>query len=659
VLFKRFADIDSIDIEVDTEDCDEFINAVKYLGPTFGGINLEDIKAPECFIIEEKLKSLLNIPVFHDDQHGTAIITLAGLINACKITKRNFEDLKIVVNGAGAAAIACIELIKSMGAKSQNIILCDTRGIIYEGRKEGMNPWKAKHAVKTDKRSLAEAIEGADVFLGLSVKGAVSKEMIRSMANKPIIFAMANPDPEILPEHIKEVRSDAIIATGRSDYPNQVNNVMGFPYIFRGALDVRATEINEEMKIAAALALAELANEPVPEEVSRAYSGKKMQFGPDYIIPVPFDPRLISTVPVAVANAAIESGVAKFKLKDIENYRQQLLERLDPAASNMNLIFNQVSKHQKTIIFAEGEEPEIIIAAMEWINQGYGKAILIGRERRIKERAAELNLCLNDKIVISNARIDDDKLDDYIDFMYDKLQRKGFLHRDCARMVKNDRNIFAACMLAKGHGDAIISGFTRGYTHTLDAITKLIDNKPNQIIAGVSIVINNGKALFISDTAVNELPSANELADITEQTAEFAKLFGQTPRVALLSFSNFGSPHNFAKAERIRETVSILEHRKPSFEFDGEMAANVALNAELMKLYPFCKLTAPANVLIMPALHSANISAGILQELGNSTVIGPILLGLSKPVQLVNNGDSTTEIINRCAFAALQSISND
>jgi malate dehydrogenase (oxaloacetate-decarboxylating)(NADP+) len=655
VLFKRFADIDSIDLEVDTKDPDEFINSVRYLGPSWGGINLEDIKAPDCFIIEQKLREVMDIPVFHDDQHGTAIITLAALINAAHLTNRKFEDLKIVVNGAGAAGIACIELIKVMGGKAENIILCDTKGVIYKGRTDGMNQWKSAHANDTAKRTLEEAMVGADVFLGLSVKGAVTQEMVKSMADKPIIFALANPDPEILPEEVKQVRSDAIVATGRSDYNNQVNNVMGFPYIFRGALDVRASTINDEMKIAAAQSLAGLAREPVPDEVSAAYSGRKMQFGPEYIIPVPFDFRLITTVPTAVAQAAMTSGVARKPIIDMAAYKRCLSARLNPAANNMNLLFEKVSTHPKRVIFSEGEEEQIIRAAILWRNSGYGTPILVGRERRIREA---LNNFAPDTdlsgIIIQNAAVCEN-VDKYIDFLYNKLQRKGFLYRDCTRLVKNDRNIFAACMLACGDGDAVIAGLTRGYNQTLEDFLRVIDTKPGLNVFGYSLMIADGKTIFISDTAVNELPSAENLADITEQTARIAKHMGYDPRVALLSFSNFGNPMR-EKAERIREAINILDKRNVNFEYDGEMSADVALNAELLKLYPFCRLKKPANVLIMPALHSASISSKLLQALGGGTVIGPVLTGLEKSVQIVQMGSTVSEILNMAAFAAVDAI---
>lgn len=657
VLFKRFADIDAIDLELDTEDPEEFINAVKYFGPSWGGINLEDIKAPECFIIEDKLREIMDIPVFHDDQHGTAIITLAGLINAAHLTGKKFEDIRVVVNGAGAAGIACIELIKAMGAKHDNVILCDTKGVIYNGRVEGMNQWKSAHAANTHFRTLAEALNGADVFLGLSAKGAVTKEMVRSMADNPIIFAMANPDPEITPEEIKEVRSDAIIATGRSDYNNQINNVMGFPYIFRGALDVRASTINDEMKIAAANSLAELARFPVPDEVSSAYSGRKMQYGPEYIIPVPFDPRLITAVSPAVAKAAMDTGVAQKPIDDMNAYKKELTARLNPTANSMNLIFERVSANKKVVIFAEGEEEEIIRTAILWRNNNYGTPILVGRERKIIEALKHVSRTETlDGIRIENSAVCKN-LDKYINFLYNKLNRKGFLYRDCVRLVKNDRNIFTACMLACGDGDAVISGLTRGYSQTLEDFTKVIDNKPGSVLFGLSLMIANGRTIFIADTSVHELPSAEMLADIAVQAAEKAKDMGHEPVVALVSFSNFGNPMR-EKADRIREAVKILDSRDIDFEYDGEMSADVALNPDLMKLYPFCKLTKPANILIMPALHSANISSKLLQTLGGGSLIGPILTGLEKSVQVLPMGVSVSEILNMTAFAAIDAIEN-
>lgn len=655
VLFKRFADIDAIDLEVDTLDPEEFINSIKLLSPSFGGVNLEDIKAPDCFIIEEKLKELMDIPVFHDDQHGTAIIALAGLINAAHITGRKFEEMKIVVNGAGAAGIACTELVKTMGIPHNNVILCDTIGVIFKGRAVGMNQWKSAHAVETDARTLTEALKDADVFLGLSAKGAVTKEMVLNMASKPIIFAMANPDPEITPEEVLSVRKDAIVATGRSDYPNQVNNVMGFPYIFRGALDVQAKTINDEMKIAAAQALAKLAREPIPDEVSAAYGGKKMKFGPEYIIPVPFDPRLITTIPVAVASAAMETGVATIPLKSISEYKKQLRARLDPHANSMNIIFETVSSHPQDIIFAEGEEEQIIRAALLWRDSGYGKPILVGREEQILETLHHISPDISLKgIEIRNAT-NSPHLDKYIDYMHNKLQRKGYLYRDCARAVKNDRNIFAACMLACGDGNALISGLTRGYNKTLDDISKIVGRKENSILFGLSMLRVNGRTLFLSDTTVNELPTPEQLADIAIQTAHKVRKMGDTPHVALISFSNFGNPMR-EKANRIRDAIVLLNQQKVDFEYDGEMSVDVALNPALMKLYPFCRLTKSANVLIMPALHTADACAKLLRALSNSSNIGPILCGMEKPVQIVQMGYSVTDILNLAALAALEAI---
>lgn len=649
VLFKRFADIDSVDIEVDTEDTEEFINAVKYLGPTWGGINLEDIKAPDCFIIEDKLKEIMDIPVFHDDQHGTAIITAAGLINAVDLRGRKLEDLVVVSNGAGAASIACIELMKKMGVKDENVILCDRQGVIYEGRQEGMNQWKSKHAIKTDKRTLEDALDGADVFLGLSVKDAVSKEMVAKMAPNPIIFAMANPDPEIRPETVREVRDDAIIATGRSDYPNQVNNVMGFPYIFRGALDVHATEINDEMKIACANALAELAREPVPDEVSAAYAGRKMQYGPEYIIPAPFDPRLIYTIPPAVAQAAMDSGVAKKPIEDMDAYKLDLKARLDPTANNMNFTFDRLRETPRSVVFAEGEEEKVIRAAAQWRDQGYGVPKLVGKEKHVLAKMAEIGVS-SEGIEIHNAAITD-RNDVYIDFLYKRLQREGYLYRDCVRLVKNDRNIFAACMVQCGDGDVLITGLTRGYYDSLEDILKVIDNKPDHMVFGMSIMIAKGKTVFISDTTVNERPDTEELASLAIQTAAEARKMGHKPRVALVSFSTFGSV-DLSRSAESREVIEILDSVDTDFEYDGEMAADVALNPELLKLYPFCRLTGPANVLVMPGLNSANISASLLQELGGGTLIGPILIGLEKPAQILNMGASVSQILNTAAIAA-------
>lgn len=656
VLFKRFANIDGIDLEIDTKNPEEFINAVKYLGPSFGGINLEDIKAPECFIIESKLKELMDIPVFHDDQHGTAIITLAGLINAAHLTKREFKDIKVVVNGAGAASIACVELIEAMGIQKKNVIMCDTKGTIFKGRAEGMNQWKEAHANDTSARTLEEAMKGADMFLGLSVKGAVTAQMVNAMAANPIIFAMANPDPEITPEEVLKVRQDAIVATGRSDYNNQVNNVMGFPYIFRGALDVRSSTINDEMKIAAANALAMLAREPVPTEVSEAYAGKKMSFGPEYIIPVPFDSRLITTVPVAVAKAAMETGVAKKPIKDFAKYAQELKSLLSPTANTLNLIFQEAKAKNKRIILADGEEPEVIKAAIAIRDSELGQPILVGRESKImstiKEFSSDVNL---DKITIANAA-NSDKLEQYIDLLYKKNARKGLLHRDCVRLVKNDRNVFSACMLEAGDGDALIAGHSRNYMSTLNDIQKVIDQQPGNEVFGLSILIAQGRTIFIADSTVHIAPSDEQLANIAIQSAKAARGLGHAPRVAFLSFSSFGSPaSDYERSVNIRKAVEILDKRTDiDFEYDGEMGADVALNPQMLSLYPFCRLSKTANILVMPSLHTANVSSKLLQELGGGSFIGPILVGLAKPVQITHMEATVSELINMAAIAAAQ-----
>lgn len=649
VLFKRFADIDSVDIEVATEDADEFINAVKYLGPTWGGINLEDIKAPECFIIESKLREIMDIPVFHDDQHGTAIVSAAGIINALHISGKKFKDLKVVVNGAGAAGIACLELLKAMGLPHENAILCDTKGTIYKGRTEGMNQWKSAHAVNTKARTLAEAMKGADVFLGLSVKGAVTKEMVKSMAKNPVIFAMANPDPEITPEEVHATRSDAIVATGRSDYENQVNNVMGFPYIFRGALDVRASTINEEMKIAAANAIAALAREHVPDEVIKAYGGRELKFGPRYIIPTPFDSRLIAVVPLAVAKAAVESGVARKPIKDWDAYKKQLQARRDPSVNSLSMIFEKLQRSPKKVIFAEGEQLEVIRAAALWRDNGYGKAILVGKEQNILANMAEAKVS-PEGIEIYNASISEEN-SKFTDYLYKKLQREGVLRSDCARMVKNDRNIFAASMLACGHGDAMVTGLTRGYRQSLTDVWKVVKNKKDKIVLGFSMVISKGKTIFISDTACSELSSSEHLVKIAVQTAKKVREMGYEPRVAFLSFSNFGSALK-QESSRIKYAVELLDEMKVDFEYDGEMTADVALNMDKMSRYPFCRLTQPANILICPGLHSASIATKLLEEIGNCTVIGPILDGFEKPVQIVTMNSSINEILNMAAIAA-------
>jgi malate dehydrogenase (oxaloacetate-decarboxylating)(NADP+) len=649
VLFKRFADVDAIDLEVSTEDPDAFVNCVRYLGPTFGGINLEDIKAPECFIIEQRLRELLDIPVFHDDQHGTAIIAAAGLINALDLTGRDIASTRLVCNGAGSAGIACLELLKAIGFTPQNVILCDTKGVIYEGRTQGMNQWKSAHAVPTKARTLAEALVGADVLFGLSAKGAVTSDMVKSMAAKPLIFAMANPDPEITPEEVAAIRTDAIMATGRSDYPNQINNVLGFPYIFRGALDVRATTINMEMKIAAARALAELAREDVPDEVAAAY-GARPKYGPDYIIPVPFDPRLISTIPPAVAKAAMDTGVARKPIVDMAGYRQQLRTRLDPVAGVLGRVFERLRRQPKRVVFAEGEEEQVIRAAASFVHQGLGTAQLVGREERVRETAKNTGIELGDGIEIVNARLSRRNAD-YAAYLYERMQRKGFLIRDCQRLINQDRNHFAASMVALGDADAMVTGVTRNFSVALEDVCRCIDPKPGHRVMGVSLVLTRGRTVLVADTAVTEMPNAEELADIATEAAGVARKMGYEPRLALLAFSTFGNPPGERSAQ-VQEAVRILDRRRVDFEYDGEMAADVALNTDLATPYPFCRLSAPANVLIMPAFHSASISTKMLQELGGATVIGPLLVGLDKSVQIVRLTATDSDLVNMAALAA-------
>lgn len=651
VLFKRFADVDSIDLEVDTENVDEFVNCVRFLGPSFGGINLEDIKAPECFIIESRLREMMDIPVFHDDQHGTAIIAAAGLVNALELTGRDLKNTRLVCNGAGAAAIACVELIKAMGFNADNIILCDTKGVIYQGRSEGMNQWKSAHAAKTDKRTLAEAMDGADVVFGLSQKGAFSEEMIRSMADRPIIFAMANPDPEITPEEVARIRDDAIMATGRSDYPNQVNNVLGFPYIFRGALDVRATQINDAMKIAAVRALASLAREDVPDDVAAAYQGNRPIFGSQYIIPVPFDPRLISAIPVAVAEAAMESGVAQKNIPDLAAYARELSARRDPIAATTQGIYERVRRFPKRVVFAEAEEEQVMRAAVSFAHHQLGTAILLGRDDVIRTTAEKAGIDLErPNIEIVNARIST-RVDAYIDHLYERLQRKGFLLRDVQRLIHNDRNHFAATMVAVGDADAMVTGTTRNYATALQDIRRCINTKPGHRVIGVSLALSRGRTVFVADTAVHDMPTAEELADIAVEAARVARRMGYEPRVALLAYSTFGQPTG-ERSERVREAVKILDRRRVDFEYDGEMAADIALNPQRMEQYPFCRLSGTANVLVMPAIHSASISTRMLAELGAATVIGPLLVGLDKSVQITSMGAKDSDIVNMAAIAA-------
>ncbi len=650
VLFKRFADVNSIDIELDTEDPDEFCNAVRLMGPTFGGINLEDIKAPECFIIEQRLKEEMDIPVFHDDQHGTAVICAAGLINALHLSGKKIEDCKIVLNGAGAAGIACLELIKSMGARHDNCIMCDTKGVIYQGRTEGMNQWKSAHAVVTEARSLEEAMVGADVFLGVSAKGAVTQDMVQSMADNPVIFAMANPDPEITPEEAHDVRPDAIVATGRSDYPNQVNNVLGFPYLFRGALDVHARAINDEMKIACAQALAELAREDVPDEVALAY-GKSLSFGRDYIIPTPFDPRLIHRIPPAVARAAMATGAARRPIVDMEAYETGLRSRMDPTASILRSINTRARSAQARMIFAEGDDPRVLRAAVMYQRNGLGKALVVGREDDVKAKLEEAGL--GDavrELEVVNAR-NSRHLQTYKDFLYSRLQRKGMDRQDIHRLAARDRHVFGALMLAHGHGDGLITGATRKSAHVLELVNHVFDADARAGAAGVTALLHKGRIVLISDTLVHEWPNEEDLANIAERGADVARHLGLEPRVAFVSFSTFGYPVS-ERAEKMHLAPRVLDRRGVSFEYEGEMTVDVALNTKAQEAYPFQRLTGPANILVVPARHSASISVKLMQEMAGATVIGPILAGVDKSIQICSTNATANDILNMAVLAA-------
>ena len=650
VLFKRFADVNSVDIELDTEDPTEFINAVKLMGPTFGGINLEDIKAPECFIIEQALKEVMDIPVFHDDQHGTAVICAAGLINALHLSGKLIQDVKIVLNGAGAAGIACIELLKSMGAKHNNCVVCDTKGVIYQGRTEGMNQWKSAHAIATHLRTLDDAMVGADVFLGVSVRGAVTSKMVASMAQNPVIFAMANPDPEITPEEAHEVRPDAIVATGRSDYPNQVNNVLGFPYLFRGALDIHARAINDEMKIPCARALAELAREEVPDEVALAY-GTKLSFGRDYIIPTPFDPRLIYRIPPAVARSGMDTGVARRPIVDMDGYELSLKTRMDPTASILRGINARARSAQARMIFSEGHEERVLRAAVMYQRQGFGQSIVVGRESEVRKQldVAGLGDAADELKIVNAAKTE--HLDTYKDYLYERLNRKGFDETDVHRLAARDRHVFGSLMLAHGHGDGLVTGVTRKSAHVLDLINHVYDVGPHDGAVGVTAVLSKGKIVLIADTLVHEWPDENDLADIAERGASVARALGLEPRVAFVSFSTFGYPIS-ERAEKMRAAPEVLQKRGVDFEFEGEMAVDVALNINEMKKYPFSRLTGPANVLVVPARHSASISVKLMQEMGGATVIGPILTGIDKPIQICSTVSSVNDILNMAVIAA-------
>jgi malate dehydrogenase (oxaloacetate-decarboxylating)(NADP+) len=650
VLFKRFADVNSIDVELDTEDPEAFINAVKLMGPTFGGINLEDIKAPECFIIEQRLKEEMDIPVFHDDQHGTAVICAAGLLNALRISGKKIEDVQIVLNGAGAAGIACLELLKAMGAKHNNCIMCDTKGVIYQGRTEGMNQWKSAHAAQTELRTLEEAMKNADVFLGVSVKGAVTPAMVASMADNPVIFAMANPDPEITPEEAHEVRPDAIVATGRSDYPNQVNNVLGFPYLFRGALDIHARAINDEMKIACAHALADLAREDVPDEVALAY-GKNLSFGRDYIIPTPFDPRLIHRIPPAVARAGMDTGAARRPIIDMDAYELSLKSRMDPTANILRGINARARANQARMIFAEGDDPKVLRAAVMYQRSGLGKALVVGRADDVKAKltAAGMEDAYRELEVVNAANTQ--HLETYKSFLYNRLQRKGSDSKDIHRLAARDRHVFAALMLAHGHGDGLVTGATRKSAHVLERLNHVFDANAKHGAVGITALLHKGRIVFIGDTLVHEWPNEEDLANIAEKGAKVARHMGLEPRVAFVSFSTFGYPVS-ERAEKMQRAPDVLDARGVDFEYEGEMTVDVALNAESQKNYPFSRLTGPANILVVPARHSASISVKLMQEMAGATVIGPILTGLDKSIQICSTTSTANDILNMAILAA-------
>ncbi len=650
VLFKRFADIDSIDLEIDSNDPNEIINSIKNFSKSFGGINLEDIAAPDCFVIEDKLKEILDIPVFHDDQHGTAIITTAALINAVDIAKKDLKKIKVVVNGAGASAMACTNLFKSTGVPQENITMIDRKGVIHRGR-DDLNQWKSAHAIETNNRTLDDAIKDADVFLGLSAAGALKKEMVKKMAKNPIIFACANPDPEITPEEIEEVRDDAIVATGRSDYPNQVNNLIGFPYIFRGALDVRAKTINEEMKTAAAKAIAELAREIVPEEVAAAMGGETPSYGKEYIIPSTFDPRLISVIPVAVARAAMKSGVARKNIENFEIYSELLKQRLDPSVTIMQGINSQIKKTKKRVVFADGEDENTLKAAIAFKNSNLGIPIIVAKEKVVKERLKEIGYGDDFDIEIINST-NKEKREKYVNFLFKKLQREeGLLERDCDRLIRNDRVIWGSCMVSCGDADAMVTGNTRRYAQSLQKIKKVVDPRPGEIMFGLNMVVNKGKTVFIGDTSVHEYPTSEQLAEIAISSARVVRLFGFDPKVAFLSHSTFGQPLT-SRTKHIRDAVEILKNKNVDFKFDGDMQPDVALNQEYSDLYPFSDIVGKANILIMPGQHSAAISYKIMKALGGAKVIGPLLIGLGQPIEIAPLRSSTSDILNLASVAA-------
>lgn len=651
ILFKRFADIDVFDIELDTENPDEIIKACQLLEPTFGGINLEDIKAPECFYIEETLKKTMNIPVFHDDQHGTAIISSAALLNALYLVGKKIEDIRIVVNGAGAAANSCAKLAIALGVKPNNMIMCDTKGVIYKGRVEGMNPYKELFAAETHFRTLEEAAAGADVLFGLSVKGAFTKEMVASMAPNPVIFAMANPDPEITPEDARAVRNDVMIATGRSDYPNQVNNVLGFPFIFRGALDCRATCINEEMKLAAVKALAQLAREECPDSVCKAYGNQKFVFGPNYIIPKPFDPRVLLHVAPAIAKAAMESGVARQPIEDMAKYVEHLEFSQGKSKEIMRMVINKAKSDPKTIVFPEGDNEKIIRAAKELVEEGIAKPILVGDKKKIEQKMADLHIELDVPVIDPS---ESELTDNYATELYDLRQRKGLTLSESQRLLRRkSRTHFGSMMVRMGDADALLGGIDTHYPETIRPALEVVGKQKGlSSVHGLYMMVFKKGVYFLADTTVTIDPTAEELAETAILAAEKVRMLDIEPRVAMLSFSNFGSV-NHPQAKKVRQAVEIVKERAPDLVIDGEMQADTAVVPELLEGFTFSKLKTNANILIFPDLNSGNICYKLLHHLGGAEAIGPILMGMSKPVHVLQRGDSVDDIVNMAAIAVV------
>ena len=650
VLFKRFADIDVFDIEIDSEDPEDIIRTVKLLEPTFGGINLEDIKAPECFLIEDRLKAELNIPVFHDDQHGTAIISGAALLNALEVCEKEIDQVRIVVNGSGASGIACARFYLSLGVRRENLVLCDSKGVIYEGRGQGMNPQKESLASGTDARTLTEALRGADVFVGLSIANCVTGEMLKGMNERPIVFALANPDPEITYEEAMAARPDTIMATGRSDYPNQVNNVLGFPFIFRGALDVRATAITEEMKLAATHSLASLAKEDVPESVMKAYDVDRLHFGPNYLIPKPFDHRVLIWESAAVAQAAMETGVARVKI-DIDEYREALERRLGRSREVMRVVINQARREPKRVAFPEGEHEKVLRASQIILDEGFAHPVLLGRKEKIEKLVADLDLHLDDIEIVEPES--SGKFEEYAQELYRLRQRRGLTLTDARRMMRN-KTVYGSMMARLGDADALVCGVDQQYPDTIRPALQVIQMRPDcSRVVGLFMMILKDRIYFFADTTVNIDPSAEELADIAILTAEVARRFNIEPRVALLSFSNFGSVRH-PLAEKVRLATDLIKQRAPQLMVDGEMQADTAVVHELIAdHYTFSDLTSPANVLIFPDLQSANIAYKLVQRLGGAEAIGPILVGMNKPVHVLQHGFEAKDIVNMAAIAVV------